>query len=333
MEAAGSAAAGGAEVRHPSPKTLRAGGGNGIIRENRIIRSTGALSSELGMDIRCVGINAKREKPQAADHVRTLVEWLSERGVEVRVDESCAGLTDARACTHEELSEGADLLVAMGGDGTLLATARAAGTRPIPILGINLGTLGFLTEVGVEEMLPAMERVLAGEVRVEPRMRLEVTAWRDGSERGRFLALNDAVITRTALSRMIDLDAAADGVHVTSYHADGLIVSTPTGSTAYSLSAGGPLLLPGTGVVVLTPICSHALTHRPVVLPQETCLEIHVRTRGGDAALTVDGQEGLDLREGDRVSTRCSPHPARIVCSPFRNRFEILHTKLRWGQR
>ena len=165
------------------------------------------------------------------------------------------------------------------------------------------------------------------------RMRLEVVVMRESGELGRFIALNDAVITKTSLARMIDLETLADGQAVTSYHGDGLILSTPTGSTAYSLSAGGPILLPGTEAIVLTPICPHSLTQRPLVLPVESEVEVVVHTPGGGATITIDGQEGMALVDGDRIAVRRSPHPVDIVGSPRRTRFEILQAKLRWGER
>jgi NAD+ kinase len=226
-----------------------------------------------------------------------------------------------------------DLIVSLGGDGTLLAIARATGARRVPILGVNLGTLGFLTEVNAEEMAPALEAVLAGRAEIVSRMRLEVLASRDGAEIGRFLALNDAVVTKTALSRMIDLETFAAGQRVATYHGDGLIVSTPTGSTAYSLSAGGPLLLPGLEAIVLTPICPHSLTQRPLVLPAGLEVEVVVQDRGGEVTMTIDGQEGLELQDGDRIRVRRSPHAVDIVASPLRTRFQILQAKLRWGER
>ena len=285
------------------------------------------------MKIARVGICLKPDQGQAEPLVRTLLDWFGERGIEVLCDDATAQVVGGPAVSREELATSVDLIVAMGGDGTLLSIARAVGTRSVPILGINLGTLGFLTEVGVDEMIPALEQVLAGKVTAESRMRLEVVVSRAGSEAARFLALNDAVISKTALSRMIELMVYANDVAVTTYHADGLIVATPTGSTAYSLSAGGPLLLPGSGVVVLTPICPHSLTQRPVVFPQGAVIEVEVDTRGAQVVLTVDGQEGLELEEGDRVQIRRSPHPVHIVGSPFRNRYEILRAKLRWGER
>ena len=167
----------------------------------------------------------------------------------------------------------------------------------------------------------------------EQRLRLDVVVSRDGVERGRFLAANDAVVTKTALSRIIELKTFRDGDAVTTYHADGVIAATPTGSTAYSLSAGGPLLLPGSGVIVLTPISPHSLTQRPFVFPQSAVLEIELDTRGGQAALTVDGQDGIDLQDGDRVRLSPSQYPLLLISSPFRSYFEILREKLRWGER
>ncbi len=225
-------------------------------------------------------------------------------------------------------------MVVLGGDGTLLSVSRAVGRRPVPVLGVNLGTLGFLTEITREELFPVMERVLAGELRIQRRMRLEVSALPGLAEfSARFLALNDAVISGAALARMIDLETRTDGLDVTTYHADGLIVATPTGSTAYSLSAGGPILLPEVEAIVLTPICPHTLTQRPLVLPEGSEIEVVVRWRGEGVQLTADGQEGLALREGDVVRIRRSPHALHLVASPVRNRFEILREKLRWGER
>ena len=285
------------------------------------------------MAIETVGIFLKPGRPEAAEVVRSVVKCLSENAVEALCDPDAATLAERVPLPREEIVKRADLAVVLGGDGTLLSVARAVGTRSVPILGVNLGTLGFLTEVGVEEVIGTLEQALSGAISSEARFRLEVVVTRKGSELGRFLALNDAVIAKTALSRMINLAATANGDPVTTFHADGLIVSTPTGSTAYSLSAGGPLLLPGSGVVVLTPICPHALTQRPFVFPQSVILEVEVDTRGGQVSLTVDGQEGMDLVDGDRVRLGPSDHPAWLIASPTRNHFEILREKLRWGER
>ena len=285
------------------------------------------------MNIRSVGICLKVDQPQAVESVRELAKWLEERGIRTLADPVCAQQAGLPATPRAELASEADLIVVLGGDGTLLSVAREVGTRRVPILGVNLGTLGYLTELNVEELYPAFERVLAGEFEIEQRMRIEVVVERASQEVGRFHALNDVVINKNALSRMIDLETRADGMPVTTYHTDGLIVATPTGSTAYSLSAGGPILMPGVGAFILNPICPHSLNHRPVVVPQSASLEIRVHTRGGDVALSVDGQEWIALEEDDRVVLRRSPHPVELVASPFRSRWDVMRGKLGWGER
>jgi NAD+ kinase len=281
--------------------------------------------------IRCVGLCLKPDSPPAGAAARTLEKWLVDRGVRVEADEEAARWLDGPGLKRSELAERVDLLVVLGGDGTLLAVARDTGGSPVPILGVNLGQLGFLAEVAPEEQFAMLERVLGGDFETVERMRLEVFAQRDGRELARYLALNDAVITRSDLSRMIDLEMLTDGAPVTTYHGDGLIVSTPTGSTAYTLSAGGPILMPGSRVFVLTPICPHTLTQRPIVLPESSRLEIRVFPREGHAQLTVDGQTGLALESGDRVGVAASDLPVHFVVDPYRSRFDVLRTKLSWG--
>jgi NAD+ kinase len=286
------------------------------------------------MAIRRVGICLKPEQPQLAAVVHGLEAWLVERGLEVVLGPNAASVTGASPTSRAELAEKVDLVIVLGGDGTLLAVARAIGSRPVPILGVNLGTLGFLTETAQEELSEALESVLRGGFDVEQRMRLAVVVERDGVEIGSYLALNDAVLTRTAMSRIVDLDVCADGAEVTTYFGDGLIVATPTGSSAYSLSAGGPLLLPGVEAMLLTPICPHTLTQRPLVLPHTCKVEIRVRnSRGGEVQLTIDGQVGCALREGDHVGLRRSEHPTLLLVPPGRSRFELMRRKLRWGAR
>ena len=286
------------------------------------------------MQVRAVGICVKPEQAQLADIVGELEEWLRERGVRVALDPQAARWRGEPGQPLEESAAKLDLVVVLGGDGTLLAAARSLGEREVPILGVNLGSLGFLTETSSGELYRALEDVFRGRYRVEQRMRLEVSALRGDRLLGRFLALNDAVIGKSALSRMIDLETLADGSPVTTYHADGLIAATPTGSSAYSLSAGGPLLLPEFEAIVLTPICPHTLTQRPLVLPQTSQVEIRVHAaRGGDVHLTVDGQTGYALCEGDRVRVRRAEHPVRLLVPPDRNRFEVMRAKLRWGER
>jgi NAD+ kinase len=285
------------------------------------------------MAIRTVGVAIKPDEPRALAAVRQLAKWFGERGVRVLLEPEAALASGEAGVARAELVREVDLLVVLGGDGTLLAVARALDERPVPILGINLGTLGFLAAVSLDEMEDALVRALAGEIAIEPRLRLDVRLLRRGAAPRRWLALNDAVVTRGASARIIDLAVRADGQLVTTYHADGLIVATPTGSTAYSLSAGGPILVPGVSSIVLTPICPHALTQRPLVLPETERIEIDFDARGGEVLLSVDGQEGATLAPGDRVSIERSAHPALLVVPPQRSRFEVLRTKLRWGER
>ena len=285
------------------------------------------------MAIRTVGVAIKPGEPRALAAVRDLAKWLAERGVRACFETDAAAAIGEVGVSRAAMVREADLLIVLGGDGTLLSVVRALEERAVPILGVNLGTLGFLVEVSVDGMHEALARALDGEMTIEPRMRLAVRLLRDGRELRRWLALNDAVITKGASARIVDLEARADGQLVTTYHADGLIVSTPTGSTAYTLSAGGPILLPGVPSMVLTPICPHALTQRPLVLPDSAVIEVIVHPRGGEVQLAIDGQEGAPLQEGDLVEVRRSEHPALLLVSPAHSRFEVLRSKLRWGER
>jgi NAD+ kinase len=282
-------------------------------------------------NIAAVGLCTKPASTKAGEAARALAERLAERGVVVRADLDAAGFLGIPGESRVELAAQVDLIVVLGGDGTLLAVAREIGSSSVPILGVNLGQLGFLAEVAPEEQQGALEHVLAGRFDTVRRMRLDVRAERAGAAIVHTLALNDAVIKGSDLARMIDLEARTDSARVGSYHGDGLIVSTPTGSTAYNLSAGGPILMLGARVFVVTPICPHTLTQRPLVLPDTAQLTIEVRPREGGAQLTVDGQVGARLEGGDLVQVEVSAHPAHFVVSPFRSRFDVLRTKLGWG--
>ncbi len=279
-----------------------------------------------------IGICLKPDQPQLRGVVESLEKWLGERGCTVLLGKQSAEVTRGKGFHRHELAEQVDLIIVLVGDGTLLAVARATGERQVPILGVNLGTLGFLAEISQEDLFDTLEDVLEGRLHVEERMRLDVHLERDGAVVGSYLALNEVVIAKTALSRLIDLETRADGADVTTYHADGLIVSTPTGSSAYSLSAGGPLVLPSFEAVLLTPICPHTLSQRPLVLPPACDVEIRVLdTRGGEVRLTVDGQVGCDVKEGDRIGVRRSEFPVRLLVPADRNRFEVMRNKLHWG--
>jgi NAD+ kinase len=292
-------------------------------------------NSEAHMKFKSIGVCLKPDQPDCKEIVGRLVAWAKGREIEIVLDRQAGRGLDLPVIDRAELCDKVDMIIAVGGDGTLLSAARSLGTRDIPILGINLGSLGFLTEVNRDEMETCLDRICDGEMVAEPRMRLEIKVYRDDREIASYLALNDVVFTRTIPGGMVDLETFADGMKVATYHADGLIIATPTGSTAYSLSAAGPILLPLLEAILLTPICPHSLNQRPLVLPEQTDVEVRVLP-GPDAEsaiLTIDGQEGLELTHSDRVVTRRSAHNARIVASPLRNRFEILHSKLHWGGR
>ena len=287
------------------------------------------------MKIESIGVCLKPDEPECKDVVGRLIGWARPRDIDIVLDHEAGPGIDLPVVDRQEFCARVDLIIAIGGDGTLLGAARSIGTRDVPILGVNLGRLGFLTEVNRDEMEDCLDRMLSGELNVESRMRLDVSVFRDEEEVAKYLALNDVVVTRKALSRMVDLETFADGLKVATYHGDGLIISTPTGSTAYSLSAGGPILLPSLEAIVLNPICPHSLNQRPLVIPEQMEVEVRFRLREGadTATLSIDGQEGFELGPRDRVVTKRSPYNAHIVASPFRNRFEILHSKLQWGDR
>lgn len=278
-----------------------------------------------------VAVVAKRGSDEAAAASRDLAAWLSARGCSV-VAALAPGDGGTRATAMLFPTESApELVVVLGGDGTLLSVAR--GLRDgVPILGANLGNLGFLTEVRRSELYAAMEEVLAGRYRTEERSLLEVRVRRARGEAGpAFAALNDAVITKGALSRIIELVIEVDGHLVARYRSDGLIVSTPTGSTAYNLSAGGPILHPLLAVAVLTPICPHALALRPIVVPDRSQIEVTLETAEEEVHLTLDGQAGGRLGFGDTVTITRGPQAVTLLKVGERSFFDNLRDKLRWG--
>jgi len=279
---------------------------------------------------RVIGLVAKRDEAALA-LAGELVEWLGRRGHAVKVDEATrAGLEDD-ALERLEPGGPCDLVVVLGGDGTILSVARRYAGGP-PILGVNLGRFGYLTEVPREDLYPVLLELFTGEHLLEERSLLEIRLERAGGSGLSYLALNDAVIAKTALSRIIELHVSVDGRFVCRYRADGLVVSTPTGSTAYNLSAGGPILHPQLPVTVLTPICPHTLTLRPLVIPDTSELEVLLETPSESVYLTVDGQEGAEMAYGDRLLLRRHDHTVRLIRTPSsRSLFEGLRSKLHWG--
>ncbi|MBI3827778.1 MAG: NAD(+)/NADH kinase [Candidatus Rokubacteria bacterium] len=282
-----------------------------------------------------IGIVAKPDAPQARAEVQRLVEWLARRGVSVVVEKETADLIphlEVTTVRRADLPAQSELLVVLGGDGTLISVARSVGDLGIPILGVNLGSLGFLTATTLDEMLPALEGCLEGRMVIEERMMLATRVIRNGQGVCDALALNDAVIMKSAMSRIINLAVSVEGQFATAYRADGLIISTPTGSTAYTLSAGGPILLPTMDAIVLTPICSHTLTNRPIVLPGTSRVEVTVRT-SQEVMLSVDGQVGFGLGDQDTIEVNRAASRIRLVRFPQKHFFSVLRAKLKWGER
>jgi NAD+ kinase len=282
-----------------------------------------------------VGIVVKPDAVQAQAVVGRLLAFLRERSVPAVLEKETAALVapeSAAGVTRGELCAQADLLVVLGGDGTLLSMARSVGDLGVPLLGINLGGLGFLTATTTEEMIPAVDAFLGGRMKVEERMMLAARVERGGQPVFRQVALNDVVIMKSAMSRIINLAVAVEGHTATAYRADGLIISTPTGSTAYCLSAGGPILFPTMDAIVLVPIASHTLTNRPIVLPGTHRLRVTLQT-AQEVMLTLDGQVGFDLREHDVVEVAQSASRVRLVRFPETHFFSVLRTKLKWGER
>ena len=280
-----------------------------------------------------IGIAAKISSDDALQYASSVAADLRGRGFNVCFDEATARtIGDSGVCfTKPGLSQGSDLLITFGGDGTLLSVARHAPDH-VPILGVNMGTLGFLTEIRVEEFPAVLERVLTGDYVGESRVAFDVTVSGPSSDGTRYRVLNDATINKAALARIIEMKVNVAGLFVSSFRADGLIVATPTGSTAYNLSAGGPIVYPTMGAVIITPICPHMLTNRPIVLPDELDIEIGIVTPNQEIVLTLDGQEGFTLTEQDRVCIRKSDQRVLLVQSPDKNYFDVLRTKLKWGE-
>jgi NAD+ kinase len=285
-------------------------------------------------EIKSVGIVSKPNSRRAAEIVPGLLEWVRGRGIAVRYDEVTAGYADsAEGLPREQVAEHCDLLIVLGGDGTLLAATRALHGREIPLFPVNLGGLGFLTAISTDEILPELERAFRGEHRIGKRRMLHCEVVRAGKKVSGYDALNDVVITKGSIARMIDLDVIVDGHVVCTYKADGLIVCTPTGSTAYSLSAGGPIIFPRVGALCLTPICPHMLTNRPVIVPDTSTVEVVDQAEDDAAYLTIDGQIGEPLKTGDRVVASRSTHVLQLIRPPRSLFFDVLRQKLKWGER
>ena len=286
--------------------------------------------------IKTVGIISRPRREDIARVVPPLVKWLQAHGAEVTCDSEtsdCLGPLAVKARKREELAGCTDLLIVLGGDGTLLSAARLAAERKVPILAVNLGGLGFLTTVSQDEIYSILEEIFSGKHRVSERVMLEAEIVRAGAVVRRQIALNDAVLNKAALARIMDLELRVDGEYVTTYKADGLILSTPTGSTAYSLAAGGPIVYPIVEAFVVTPICPHTLTNRPLVIPDSATIEVDFKAGDDAVFLTLDGQVGIELVPGDHIRVHKAAEKLRLVRPAKKTYYQILRNKLKWGER
>jgi NAD+ kinase len=285
--------------------------------------------------IKAVGLMAKPNSELAAKVVPELLSWLDQRGITVRYDqESAAYLGRDGGVPRNDVAKGVDLVIVLGGDGTLLSAARAVGRTDIPIFAVNLGSLGFLTSIAVGELYSELERALQGDFRIGRRRMLHCELWRGNDCVATYEALNDVVFTKKEIARMIELETRVDNHFVCVYKADGLILATPTGSTAYSLAAGGPIVFPQVSALCITPICPHTLTNRPVIVPDESIIQIvALDDDDNQTYLTVDGQIGELLRHNDRVVCQRSDNSISLIRPPQMLFFDVLRKKLHWGER
>ncbi len=280
-----------------------------------------------------IGIICKTGRPEPVEILKDFLPWLRGSGYDVFLDIETARILKVEGYSRSQIPELSDVIIVLGGDGTMLSVARLVGGRNVPILGVNLGGLGFITEVNRDELFEAVGDVLSGKCSREERIMLTAVVYRRAEMIADFVVLNDVVINKGALARITDMEAYVNSTYVTTFKADGLIIATPTGSTAYSLAAGGPILYPTLNSIVLTPICPHTLTNRPIVLPDDCTVEVILRSASEDVFLTLDGQVGFSLRNNDVVEVKKSTFKTKLLIPPERNYFQILRTKLKWGER
>ncbi len=289
--------------------------------------------------IKRIGVVVKRHQPDALETLCRLTTWLNERAIKLvglpeiereSIEHQTGCAVDV--ISDVDIAKEVDLMLVLGGDGTMIATARMVGDTEVPVMGVNYGGLGYLAEFPLEELFPALEGVLAGKYRVQKRLMLRVELWRGEELISRNRVLNDVVVNKSALARIIEIEAYLNQQFVNLFRADGLIVATPTGSTAYNLSAGGPIIFPSMSAVVITPICPFTLSNRPIVVPEDSTIEVRLMTENEEVALTLDGQVGFDLQAGDRVLIRKSNTAFNLVQPPNRNYFDVLRNKLKWGR-
>ena len=289
--------------------------------------------------IKSIGVIVKPHQPDALETLCSLTKWLSERSIAFvgPPDIERERIEHKTGCSVEvvgeqELPRRVDLILVLGGDGTMIATGRMLGDNQVPVIGVNYGGLGYLAEFPIEELFPALEAILAGQYTVQQRLMLSIELWRGEELVTRNRVLNDVVVNKSALARIIEIEAYLNEQFVNLFRADGLIVATPTGSTAYNLSAGGPIIFPSMNAMVITPICPFTLSNRPIVVPDDSVIEVRLITEKEEVALTLDGQVGVSLQAHDRVVIRKSKTAFNVVQPPNRNYFEVLRNKLKWGR-
>ena len=280
-----------------------------------------------------IGIICKQGRTEPQEILKELLPWLRQKGFETFVDVDAAEGLNISGYTRSELVTLVDAILVLGGDGTMLSVSRLVAEKGTPILGINLGSMGFITEINRDEIYKAVDRMLSNGCAIEERMMLTAAVHRNGEKIAQYTVLNDVVINKGALARIVDLETFINNVYVTTFKADGLIISTPTGSTAYSLSAGGPIIYPTLDSIALTPICSHTLTNRPILLPDDSMIEVVLRAMSEDVYLTLDGQMGFALRMDDVIEIGKSDFKLKLLVPCERDYFKVLRTKLKWGER
>ena len=281
-----------------------------------------------------VGLIAKPHADGLTELLHQLLPWCDQHHIEPLLDTAtAAAIGHPTSYVKEEIPKLVDFIMVLGGDGTLLSVTRLLDQHNIPILGVNLGSLGFLTETTMQELFNRLGKVLEGDYVLQDRIRLTTCIHRDGEGLPQPLVLNDVVINKGALARILSLEVYVDDLHLTTYRADGLIVSTPTGSTAYSMAAGGPILYPNLHALVLTPICPYTLSHRPIVLPDTAKIEVILQTPNEDVLVTLDGQIGMQLEYGDVIKIQRADDPIQLIRTTKQDRyFHVLRTKLKWGE-
>jgi NAD+ kinase len=271
-------------------------------------------------------------RPEAAQFALEIKQWFEKRNIEVFFRENIDDSGLSRSSHKIDIPKTVDVVVVVGGDGTFLSVARCIERSSLPVIGINFGGLGFLTSISAQSCFVKLEKIFSGDFQIEERMRLRVSVQREGKEIFSHRVLNDAVINKGALARIVDLRATIDGKFLTHYRGDGLIISTPTGSTAYNISAGGPIIFPTAQAMIITPICPFTLTNRPIILPAHVTIQAEISGPSTDVTLTLDGQVGCLIQQSDRIIVTAAATPLRIIKAPDVDHFEILRSKLKWGQ-